>query len=111
MIWLAVLGAFMVVSWIANSWAAQRPLRSAMQYAGLFLYVFAESVIFLPLLGIAKFNRLQFVGQDINVIAAAGITTLVMFAGLTALRLSCRSKDFSFLGEFLGMIDDRRIWR
>lgn len=101
LMWLAVLGAFMVVSWIANSWALSAT-SIGKQYAGLFLYVFAESIIFLPLLALAKFKSVQFVGQDVNVIAAAGITTAIMFAGLTAL-VFLSGKDFSFLGKFLGL--------
>jgi len=44
--WLFVLGAFMVVSWIARSWAMSGGSR-AMQYAGLALYVGANAVILL----------------------------------------------------------------
>ena len=47
--WLIVLGAFMAVSWIADSWA-RSTTSLGMQYAGLFLYVLAEAVILLPLL-------------------------------------------------------------
>lgn len=101
MMWLAVLGAFMVVSWIANSWALSTT-SIGKQYAGLFLYVFAESIIFLPLLAIAKFQSTEILGQDINVIAAAGVTTAIMFAGLTAIAF-LSGKDFSFLGKFLGI--------
>src|SRR6266480_6053736 len=50
--WLLVLGAFMVVSWLANSWAHSNTSR-AVQYLGLGLYVLAEAAIFLPLLYIA----------------------------------------------------------
>ena len=52
--WFIVLGAFMGVSWIADKWA-RNAQSSAMQYAGLGLYVVAETVIFLPLLFIAAF--------------------------------------------------------
>ena len=52
--WLMVLGAFMAVGWIADKWA--RSDRSqGMQYAGLGLYVVAESIIFLPILYIAVY--------------------------------------------------------
>src|SRR5690606_29208332 len=50
--WLVVLGAFMVVSWIANKWAYGGTTKG-MQYAGLALFVVAEAVIFLPLLMMA----------------------------------------------------------
>lgn len=92
--WLIFLGGFMVVSYVANSWA-----RSAtsvpMQYAGLGLYVTAEAVIFAPLLYIAS----QF-GD--NVIPIAGILTLTVFSGLTITVFVTR-KNFSFLGPALSI--------
>lgn len=51
--WLAILGGFMFISWIANSWAAN-PGSQGKQYAGLLLYVCAQAVLFVPLLWIAK---------------------------------------------------------
>ncbi len=86
--WLVVLGLFMVVSWVANSWA-QSATSLTTQYAGLALYVVAEAVIFLPLLYIAQ--RL-----DPNTIPAAGLATLAMFAAMTAIVFVTR-KDFSFM--------------
>ena len=47
--WLIVLGAFMLVSWVADRWA-QSATSVSTQYAGLLLYVVAEAVIFLPLI-------------------------------------------------------------
>ena len=90
--WLAVLGLFMVVSWVADWWA-RSDTSSAMQYAGLLLYVVAESVIFVPLLKVAELYAP-------DVIPTAGLTTLVIFAGLTAVVLITR-KDFSFLRGIL----------
>ncbi len=90
--WLIVLGAFMVVSWIANSWA-QSTTSMGMQYAGLTLYVVAEAVIFLPLLYVAG-------QQDPNIIPAAGLTTVALFGALTAVVFITR-KDFSFLRTIL----------
>lgn len=101
LLWLVVLGAFMLVSWIANSWALSTT-SVGKQYAGLFLYVFAEAVLFLPLMALAKWQTTQIMGQDVNVIAAAGVTTAIMFAGLTAIAF-LSGKDFSFLGKFLGI--------
>ena len=51
--WLIVLGLFMIVSFIADSWATSAT-NPAVQYAGLGLYVLAESIIFVPLLYIAE---------------------------------------------------------
>jgi FtsH-binding integral membrane protein len=90
--WLVVLLAFMGVSWLANSWASSEVSRG-MQYAGLALYVIAEGVIFIPLLYMA------------NVVApmaipAAGILTLVMFGGLTAL-VFVTGSDLTSWGKYL----------
>ena len=54
--WLAVLGLFMVVSWIADSWA-RSAVSASTQYMGLGLYVVAQAIIFVPLLYIASENR------------------------------------------------------
>jgi FtsH-binding integral membrane protein len=100
--WLIVLGSFVVVSWIANSWA-QSDTSPAMQYAGLLLYVVAEAVIFLPLLALAKFQTINIQGVgNVGVIPAAGVTTLLIFGGITAFAFLSK-KDFSFLGSFLGL--------
>ncbi len=99
--WLIVLGAFMAVSWIADSWA-RSTTSLGMQYAGLFLYVLAEAVIFLPLLHFASMASVNFGGSDVGVIPAAAITTLLMFAGITAIAFVTK-KDFSFLGGILGI--------
>jgi FtsH-binding integral membrane protein len=88
--WLIVLGAFMLVGHLANSWA-QSNTSPGMQYAGLALYVVAEAVIFLPLLYVATFLT-----HDPNLIPAAGITTLAIFGGLT-LAVFVTGRDFSFL--------------
>jgi FtsH-binding integral membrane protein len=86
--WLIVLGAFMGVSWLAEHWA-RSAVSPAMQYAGLTLYVVAEAVIFVPLLYFASTF-----GPDI--IPTAGIATLIVFGGLTAIVL-LSGHDFSYL--------------
>ena len=91
-VWLGVLGAFFVVSMVAEKWA-RSAVSPAMQYAGLGLYVLAESVIFAPLLYFA--NR-----SHPSVISSAALTTLVLFGGLT-LAVFVTRKDFSFLRTFL----------
>ena len=88
--WLIMLGAFMFVSWIANAWAMSGA-SIGKQYAGLFLYVIAEAIIFVPILYIAN----EFYGGA-NIIATAGLITLTMFGGLTA-AVFITGKDFSFL--------------
>ncbi len=90
--WLVVLALFIGVSYLAENWA-QSAVSPGMQYMGLGLYVLAQSVIFVPLLYIAR-------AVDPGIIAAAGLTTLVLFGGLTAVVFITR-KDFSFLRSIL----------
>src|SRR5512140_2717587 len=52
MSWLFVLGAFMLVGWLAESWA-RSAASPAMQYLGLGLYVVAQAIITVPLLYVA----------------------------------------------------------
>jgi FtsH-binding integral membrane protein len=91
--WLIVLGAFIAVSYIAQSWA-QSAVSLSKQYAGLALYVVAEAIIFVPLLYIAKNFGVP------GVIGSAALLTLVLFGGLTAIVFITRN-DFSFLRSFL----------
>ncbi|MBN1533103.1 MAG: US12 family protein [Spirochaetes bacterium] len=91
--WLAVLGAFMAVSWVADRWARSSTSRG-IQYLGLGLYVVAEAVIFLPLLYVAS----NFFSKD--VIPTAAIITGLLFVGLTFVVFTTR-KDFTFLGGIL----------
>jgi FtsH-binding integral membrane protein len=90
--WLIVLGAFMLVSWVAESWA-RSAVSPARQYLGLGLYVVAEAVIFVPLLWYAS-------TIDSGIIPTAGLATLGLFAVLTAVVFITR-KDFSFLRGIL----------
>lgn len=89
MAWLVVLGAFMLISTVAEKWA-RSAVSPGMQYAGLGLYVIAEAIIFVPLMYIA----MAYSGPD--VIVKAGVVTGVTFAGLTAMVLISK-KDFSFM--------------
>lgn len=103
MSWLLVMGAFFVVSVIANRWA-QSDTSPAMQYAGLYLYVLAEALIFLPLLALAKSQTVTVQGVgNVGVIPIAGVTTLIIFGGLTAFTFITK-QDFSFLGRFLWLV-------
>jgi FtsH-binding integral membrane protein len=87
--WLVVIGAFMGVSVLADKWA-RSDVSPSIQYAGLFLFIAAEAIIFLPILFIA----VSFSSPDL--IVNAGIITGLLFAGLTATVFITR-KDFSFL--------------
>lgn len=93
--WLIVLGAFMGVSYIANSWA-QSDASRALQYAGLGLYIVAEAIIFLPLMVIAAYQ-----GGE-GVIQTAAIVTGALVVGLTGSAFISK-KDFSFLGPIIAI--------
>ncbi len=91
--WLMVLGAFILCGWLARGLAAGVASQS-MQYAGLTLYVIAQAVIFLPMIYIAAFY------SSPQLLPTAGILTLLLFGGLTAVVFTTR-RDFSFLGSIL----------
>ena len=105
--WMVTLGLFMFVSYIAEKWAMSS-VSQGTQYEGLGLYVVllvallvyvvAEAVLFLPLLTIA--DRLAEARGQGSVIAPAAVTTLGLFALLTAVVFATR-KDFSFLRAIL----------
>lgn len=90
MSWLLVLGAFMVVGYIADRWA-RSATSPGMQYLGLGLYVVAEAIIMLPLLYVAAYFS-----KDPNIIAKAGVLTGLVFVGLTGTVFLTR-RDFSWL--------------
>ncbi|HJN77341.1 MAG TPA: Bax inhibitor-1 family protein [Myxococcota bacterium] len=93
--WLLVLGAFMVVGWIASAAAARvRPL--PLQYLALATFVTAEALIFVPMLYLAEHYAP-------GAIQSAALVTLIGFAGLTGVAISTR-KDFSFMGGMLRWI-------
>ncbi len=102
--WGVVLGAFVVVSWIADYWASHARSR-AMQYAGLGLYVLAEALIFVPLLVLVAVKTHAIIargGGDPNILRDSALVTLGIFTALTASVFLTR-KDFSFLRSGLVM--------
>ncbi|AXG71455.1 modulator of FtsH protease YccA [Kordia sp. SMS9] len=94
--WLIVLGLFM----LATNYAEKMALKSndkTTHHIALFLYVIAEAFIFVPLIFIA----LQYTAATgTDVLSQAGIMTLALFTGLSAIVLMTK-KDFSFLGSIL----------
>lgn len=94
-VWLLVLGAFMIVNWMATT-AAHNVENVGLQYAGLFGLAGAEALIFAPFLYLV-FNQRDNGGT--TVVAAAAITAF-MFAGLTVIAFTTR-KDLSFLRPIL----------
>jgi len=92
--WFVVLGSFMAVSWLAERWANSNA-SPALQYAGLGVYVVAESLIFVPLIALAIYTA-----GDFSLLGKAGAITLVMFGCLTGVVFLTR-KDFSFMRGML----------
>ena len=90
--WLAVLGAFIVASWIASHVAHKVESKGA-QYTALIGFVVAEAIIFIPMFYIALA-----VGPEIIEYAVA--ITLGAFIVLTGVAMFS-GRDFSFLRSFL----------
>ena len=90
--WLLILGAFMIVGWLATH-VAHTVQSKPLQYVALVGFVVAEAIIFLPLLAIA-------ISMQPGIVESAVGVTLLGTAGLTAVALITR-KDFSFLRGIL----------
>lgn len=90
--WLLILGGFVVVSWLASSFA-MRSTSLATQYAALFGFVLVWAVLFVPLLVVAEVTAPGAIGS-------AALVTFVGFSALTAIVFVTR-KDFSFLRGIL----------
>ncbi|SEF50672.1 hypothetical protein SAMN05421847_0168 [Halpernia humi] len=87
-VWLGILGLFWLGSYVSEKWTLSQDKN--VQYAGLGFYVILESIIFLPLIFIAT----RYAG--IEIIQQAGLITVALFAGLTAV-VFMTNTDFSFL--------------
>jgi uncharacterized protein len=90
--WLLVMGAFMVVGWLATR-AAHNAESKVTQVAALGAYVVMQAIIFVPLLYIAN-------SYAPGTISSAAMITVAGFAGLTGIAFWTR-KDFSFLGGLI----------
>jgi uncharacterized protein len=86
--WLLVLGAFMIVGWLATH-VAHRVESKPLQYLALAGFVIAQAIIFVPLLSVA-------IAVEPGIVESAAGVTLLGAAGLTAVAFITR-KDFSFL--------------
>jgi len=91
--WPLVLGAFILIGWLATR-VAHQSSSLAMQYLGLGGYVVADALIFVPLLYVAQAKA------GGGVIETAAYVTLLGFGALTMIAWSLR-KDFSFLRGIL----------
>ncbi|MFY7670337.1 Bax inhibitor-1 family protein [Tenacibaculum sp. MEBiC06402] len=92
--WLLMLGGFMLITNYAES-TALRTTDKNLQYMAYAGYIFAQAFIFIPLIYIAVAYT-----ESFEVLQQAGIVTLTLFAGLSAVVIMTK-KDFSFLRSAL----------
>lgn len=92
--WLALLGAFMLVTNYAEGLALKSRDKNV-HYIALLIYVIAEAFIFIPMLLIA-FSMVD--GEAL--LQQAAFMTIALFAGLSAVVFFTK-KDFSFLRSIL----------
>jgi FtsH-binding integral membrane protein len=92
--WLLVLGAFILVSWGATH-VAHRLESKATQYAAFAVFVFAEALIFAPMLLMA-----MLMDPSGTMIESAATVTVIGCVGLIATAMITR-KDFSFMRGLL----------
>jgi hypothetical protein len=90
--WLLILGAFMLVGWLATR-TAQTSTSLGMQYFAYGAYIVAEALIFVPLLYIAN-------AKAPGAIDSATLITALGAGGLMVVAHRTR-KDFSFLRAIL----------
>ena len=92
-VWLLILGGFWLGSILAGKWTQAQDKNT--QYMGLGLYVLLEAVIFMPIIFLAMYFT-----DGTAILSQAGIITLALFGGLTAVVFLTRV-DFSFLRSIL----------
>ncbi|WP_298763115.1 Bax inhibitor-1 family protein [uncultured Polaribacter sp.] len=88
--WLVMLGGFMLATNYAESTALKTTDKN-IQYMAYALYVFAQAIIFVPLLYIAIYYT-----ESADLVQQAAVVTLALFVGISAI-VFVTKKDFSFL--------------
>lgn len=88
--WLIMLGGFMFITNYAESTALKTSDKN-MQYLAYVIYIFAEALIFVPLLFFAIYYT-----EGVALVQQAAIVTLTLFVGISAV-VFITKKDFSFL--------------
>ena len=88
--WLVMLGGFMLITNYAESTVLKTADRN-IQYMAYALYVFAQAIIFVPLLYIAIFYT-----GGAELVQQAATVTLGLFVGISSV-VFITKKDFSFL--------------
>lgn len=91
--WLIILGLFWLGSTLANKWTLSQSKNT--QYLGLAFYILLEAIIFLPMIYMAIVYS-----ESLDVIKQAGLLTLALFGGLTAVAFLSK-QDFSFLKNII----------
>ena len=89
--WLIMLGGFMLVTNYAERMTMKTTNKNT-QYLAYSLYIFAEALIFVPLIYIAAF----YMDSGPEILNQAAIVTLALFTGLSAV-VFVTKKDFSFI--------------
>lgn len=92
--WLLILGGFMVLNWLANTFAFKATSRNG-QIGAYGLAIVAQALLFTPMLYIATT-----VPELDGAVGTAAAISLVAFVGLSGIAITS-AKDFSFLGTFL----------
>ncbi|WP_298427923.1 Bax inhibitor-1 family protein [uncultured Kordia sp.] len=96
--WLLVLGGFMLASNYVERMAASSKDKNT-HYLALFVYVFFEALIFVPLIYLA----IQYSGAlEKDILSQAAVMTLALFTGISAV-VFLTKKDFSFLKSVITM--------
>ena len=88
--WLIMLGGFMLITNYAESTVIKTADKN-IQYMAYALYIFAQAVIFVPILAIAIYYT-----NSEDLIQQAAIVTLALFTGISAV-VFVTKKDFSFI--------------
>ena len=88
--WLAMLGGFMFITNYAESTVLKTTDKNT-QYMAYALYIFAQALIFVPLLYIAIYYT-----EGAELVQQAAVVTLGLFTGISAV-VFVTKKDFSFL--------------
>jgi len=98
--WLIILGGFMIVSWMANSWGYRAETPGA-QYGAYALLVVANVLLFATPLVMAEFYDAQNTpAGTTSTISIAAQISLFAFAALSFIAIKT-GKDFSFLRGIL----------
>lgn len=93
-LWLALLGGFMGITYVAQKMVADKVSKTK-QYSGFLLYIIAQALIFVPILYIAIVYT-----EDGSLLTQAAMITGGLFLGLSMIVFGT-SADFSFLKSIL----------